>query len=174
MNACFFKGPVNNTFEIEKKLTRGWNISFEITPFGTLSGWSNIMHATTGGNKDVYGDRRPGIWFHSETTRLHICSAVNGTKNYCFNSDPLPINKTSTIIVQQIQAEDCGDQYYYEIYINGSKVVSVLNTKPKVFYNVKFYKGCPWYNRAKAIINNFKLERFNHKGEILIFKIIKC
>ena len=147
------------------KLTRGWDVSFEITPFGTVSGWSNIMHATTGGDDDVYGARTPGIWFISGTTKLRICSAINGDKTYCLDSDPIPLNKESKIIVQQIQAEDGGDQYYFKFFINDKKVKSVLNTQPKVFYNVTYYTSSPWYQPAKAKINNFKLELFNHKGE---------
>ena len=134
------------------------------------------MHATTGGNIAQYGDRTPGIWFHSQTTKLHICSAVNGNKNYCFNSEPLPLNRASTIIVQQIQTV-VGDQYHYEIIINGNKVISVLNTQPEKFDNVKYFASDPWYKPAKVSMKNFKVKKYKHKGKwyfgyISTFKII--
>ena len=152
------------------KLTRGWNVSLEVTPFGTINGWSNIMHATTGGNIAQYGDRTPGIWFHSQTTKLHICSAVNGNKNYCFNSEPLPLNRASTIIVQQIQAVENNPQYTYEIIINNVKVFSVFNDKPAKFENIKYYASDPWYKAAKvATLKKFNIEKYKHTGKSLIF-----
>ena len=156
----------------KRKLTRGWKVSLDITPFGTVNGWSSIMHATTGGNNGVYGDRTPGIWFHSGTTKLHICSAVNGNKNYCFNSDPIPLNEESKIIVQQIQAVENNPQYTYEIIINGDKVLSVFNDKPETFENVEYYTGDPWYQPAKvAEIKGLTIEKFKHTGKrLIIFK----
>ena len=128
------------------------------------------MHATTGGNIAQYGDRTPGIWFHSQTTKLHICSAVNGNKNYCFNSEPLPLNRASTIIVQQIQAVENNPQYTYEIIINNVKVFSVFNDKPGKFENIKYYASDPWYQAAKvATLKNFNIEKYKHTGKSLIF-----
>ena len=147
------------------KLKRGWKVSFKIRPTEVVSGWSNIMHATTGGNIAQYGDRTPGIWFHSQTTKLHICSAVNGNKNYCFNSEPLPLNKESFIAVLQIQTNENSPQYTYEIFINGVKVLSVFNDKPEKFENVKYYASDPWYQSAKATITDFKVNVYKHTGE---------
>ena len=61
-----------------KVLGKSWTVRFEIKPFRTRPGWSNVLHATTGGNNGVYGYRTPGVWMISNTRRLHICSAVNG------------------------------------------------------------------------------------------------
>ena len=155
--------------EEKRKLTRGWKVSLGVTPFGTVNGWSNIMHATLGRNLAEYGDRTPGIWFHSGTTKLHICSAVNGNKNYCFNSDPIPLNEESKIIVQQIQAVENNPQYTYEILINGEKVLSVFNDKPENFEYVKYYTSDPWYQAAKvAEINDLAIETYKHTGKFFI------
>ena len=64
-------------------------MSVDIMPTGTMDGWSNILHVGTGGDHAIYGNRSPGIWFHSRTTKLHICNAVNGNSNYCVNTNPL-------------------------------------------------------------------------------------
>lgn len=145
--------------EVQKdKLPRGWRVSFEITPFGTVDGWSNIMHATIGGNNEKYGDRIPAIWFHHKSTRLRICSAVNGNKNYCFSSDPLRMKRASTVIVQQIQYSK---DYRYQIIVNG-KEESVVNTQTKEFYNVKYYASDPWYIPAKAFVRHFQIKCYDH------------
>jgi len=55
-------------------------VSFEVKPSSTHSEWRNIIHFTAGKNTENYGDRIPAVWFIGHTTRLHICSAVNGDK----------------------------------------------------------------------------------------------
>ena len=150
-----------------KVLKRGWSLSFAIKPTGVVKGWSNIMHATLGKNSKRYGDRTPGVWFISGTTKLHICSAVSGNRNRCYNSAPLPKKKFSRILIRQIQKRNF--KYYYQIFINGKKKFDVLNTKPKVFKNVKYYASDPWYKAAKAQLRNMKLRMFRHKGEKHVF-----
>ena len=144
-------------------LLRGWRVSFQINPFGTVNGWSNIMHATIGKNIGRYGDRTPGIWFHSGTTKLHICSAVNGNANYCYNSLSIPLHKHSSIIVQQIQSAS-NHQYYYQIFINGKRYINLLNKRPQIFSNVKYYASDPWHQAAHATIRHFRLTMYKHKG----------
>ena len=147
-------------------LPRGWSLSFQVKPFGKVSGWSNILHATIGGNIRNYGDRTPGIWFHSKSTKLHICSAVNGNINYCYNSPfSLHLFKYTTITIRQVQKSNYGNHYFYQIIVNGKKVVDVLNRVTKVFKNVKYYASDPWHHASKASIQNLKLITFKHKGK---------
>lgn len=129
---------------------------------------SNILHATIGGNKDKYGDRTPGIWFNPGTSSLHICSAVNGNVNYCYNSKAIPIGQPTNIVVQQVYRRTDGKlffgyHYHYEIYINGVRKVDVVNTRPQVFHNVKYYASDPFYNAAVAIISKFKVDNYTYK-----------
>ena len=142
---------------------RGWTVSLQINPFNTVNGWPNVLHATIGKDRGRFGDRTPAIWFHPSTTKMHICSAVNGNKNYCYNSAALPLHKYSTIVIQQIQLGH-NHQYYYQIFINGKRVLNILNHHPKVFKNVKYYASDPWYNPAKATIRHFRLSMYNHNG----------
>ena len=83
-NAQKFKGKWNN-----------YAISFTIKPLSKKSGWRNIIHNTmNGGNCCNNYERWPGIWFHSNTTKLHIC----WQRNQKFNpSYQLPLNKKSTL-----------------------------------------------------------------------------
>ena len=107
----------NTLIETIPVLPREWKLSIDINPSGTVSGWSNIFHATTSDNDFFYGYRTPGIWFHSDTTRLYICS-VDGNDDYCFSSEPLPFNKWTNVVIMQFQPsghtmghESDGDAY---------------------------------------------------------------
>ena len=64
-------------------------MSVEILPVNTKTGWGSILHVGIGGDHANYGDRTPGIWFHSGSTTLHVASAVNGNSNFITNTKPL-------------------------------------------------------------------------------------
>lgn len=118
--------------------------------------WSSILHATTGGDNAVYGDRTPGIWFRPGSTRLHICSAVNGKENYCYDSRPLPMKRYSKVEVIQFQVGK-SNKYLFRIRINGKLVKTVRNNMPREFADVTYYASDRWYKPAKAKVKNFIL-----------------
>ena len=128
----------------------------------------NVFIATTSTEKGQYrtmGDRTPGIWFRKKTTRPIICSAVNWDSNLCITFNSLPLNEYSSIVIQQIQSlED--KEYYYQIIINGKRVLNILSTSPQVFNNVKYYASDPWYRPAKAFIKGFELKLLQHEGNL--------
>ena len=171
MNNYIFSGP-RKVIKIEKSnlianrpvLLRGWKVSLKIHPTGIYGGWSNILHATIGRDLGRHGDRTPGIWFLPGTTRMHICSTVNGNPNYCFNSKALPLHKESRIVIKQVQRL-INYQYYYQVIIDGKKVVDVLNENAQIFKNVKYYASDKWYHPAKASISNFHLVTYKHIGK---------
>ena len=169
MNYSSFLGPEQlkkSTLIAEREtLLRGWKLSFTLNPFGTVKGWSNILHGTIGKDNGRNGDRIPGIWFYSQSTKLHICSSVNGNMDYCYNSAPIPLHKNNLIQIQQVQLES-NHQYYYQIFINDKRVLNILNKVPLTFKNVKYYASDPWYNPAHATIHNFNLTMIKHKGKI--------
>ena len=150
-------------------LSQHWKLQFSIKPFHTKHGWTNIMHATIGGNVGKIGDRIPAVFFNSRTTKLHICSAVSGNKNFCKNTNALPVNKFSSVIIQQIPKQrrygtrSYGTQYHYQIIINGKTVLDVVNKYPQVFHKVSYYVSDPWYPPAVAIVSNFRIHVFKVK-----------
>ena len=84
------------------------------------------------------------------------------------------MHKYSTVIVQQLQAGH-NHQYYFQIYINNKRVRYIINEKPRVFKNVKYYASDPWHAAAKATIKHFHLAMYKHKGKIddsLMFNIV--
>jgi len=98
------------------------------------------------------------MWFQSGTTKVHICSPISGNRNYCYNSEPLSIEKWSTIRV--FQAESSGGIFEYNIEINGQNVFTVQNAWPSVFDGVKVYASDPWYPSAPAKVSNFEIHSF--------------
>ena len=157
----------SNLIATKDELPRGWKVSLEINPFAIYGGWSNVLHATIGRDVGRHGDRTPGIWFLPGTTRMHICSTLNGNANYCYNTPALPKDRQNKIIVQQVQNLN-NYQYYYQIFINGKKVHEVLNQQTQIFNNVKYYASNPWYYPAKATIDKFRLETYKHLGKDLL------
>ena len=156
-----------------KVLPRGWKVSFEIKPLGIIKRWSNIIHATIGGNFGKHGDRIPGIWFQRSSTKFIVCSALNENSNYCRRiNSPLPLNQYSKVIVQQVQSLP-DYQYYYQVYINGKKVLNVVNKNPKVFNNVKYYASDPWYTPGNALIRKFSLVTYKHIGKYTATTLLK-
>ena len=136
-----------------------------IKPTGKVNDWSNIFHTTIGGNHGKYGDRVPGIWFRKNTNKLHICSAVSGKVNYCYDSQSLPTNKFTQLMVRQIQKED-DNRYHYQIFVNNKKVHEIVNTKPEVFKNVVFYAADKWYKPAKAQLRKVNFVMHKHRGKL--------
>ena len=78
-----------------------YQVSVDIYPIKTVSGWSNVYHIGKGLNLDNYGDRNPAIFFISGTTEMHIASSINGNKNYVYDSQPIPLKEWTTVSVKQ-------------------------------------------------------------------------
>ena len=148
----------------ESTLPRGWKISFEIYPVATVIGWSNVMHATIGGDFGKHGDRTPGIWFDSRSTKLMVATTINDNPNAIHATNTkLSLNKYSTIVVQQTQNQQNPKYYDFQVFVNGKREINVINKKPQVFHDVKYYASDPWYEPAKANVKNYKLEKFEGK-----------
>ena len=138
-------------------------MSFKLFPFANLAGYSSVAHATIGKDSGRHGDRIPGIWLF-QNTRLYICFSTNANANNCFLAKTtLPLLKNSTIVVQQIQSPD-NYQYYFQVDVDGKRIHNTLNEKPLVFNDVTYYASDPWYNPAKAILTDFDLVTYKHKG----------
>lgn len=133
-------------------LEAAWYVSFEVKPIATSTEWCNIVHFTINKNSGSYGDRVPAVWFIKHTSRLHICSAVSGNVNHCFNTDNLPFNIFTKIEISN-RFQNNGHTWY-EIRVGEVLVYSVQNIKPVYFANVKVYKGDPWDNPCSAQIKN--------------------
>ena len=114
-----------------------------------------------------YGDRIPAVFFHPQSKRLHICSAVNDNVNHCF-SDTKDLTTRRYTRVRISQLRDRRGQYVYNIYINGVVRHTTVNTRPTTFYNVKYYLGDPWHPAARARVRNVEIKISSSGKEIFL------
>ena len=151
-----------------KSMNKEYIVSFEVKPIAFQKGWKNVIHLTVGENLVKYGDRNPGIWFHENGLGgLHICSAVNSFRNRCKDTNPVQLGKWSTVKVSQQFSEG---NYLYNIYLNGEKIFSEINTDARDFVSVKVYIADPWYDAQPGFVKNLKIINGN-EGKVCYFKI---
>ena len=139
------------------KLSPSYRVRFDFNPSQFQDGWTNVIHLTTGGNCCGYGDRVPAVWFHGSPpsatkNRLHICSAVNGKGNYCYNSGATVARGQWTTM--EISQRPEGSSYRYTVTVGGDILGSVINAQPRTFFNVKVFSADNWYNAAQGSIRN--------------------
>lgn len=150
-----------------------WYVSLEVNPFSTVPGFSNILHLTAGDKDNSnYGDRIPGIWLQSDSTKPYICSAVNGNKDYCYKSDDsLPSGQFSKIDIRQVQLAT--GPYQYRITINGKVVHSIVNSQPRYFTDVKVYAADPWYFPSSVLVRNLVYGNLPHEYKLVKDRLVK-
>ena len=121
------------------------HVEFMITELFPANGWYNIYHATISGNADVYGSRIPAIWLRYDdgNTFIHTSSAVNGSLQHTYDTQPGPIqfNKWISLNVSQTKV---GNDYQYKVELNEEVLHMVKNTQPQEFEDVKIYISEPW------------------------------
>ena len=50
----------------------------------TTADWASVLHFTTNGNAESYGDRNPAVWLSGNKDHyrlIHISSSIDGNKN---------------------------------------------------------------------------------------------
>ena len=145
-----------------------FDVSFDIRPTGIVASWGSIIHLTRGQDNSQYGDRVPAVWFSPRTRRLHICSAINGKKNFCYN-DHTDLPKTRFTKVRIFQKRTSKGQFIFTVVINSKIKKVIANKAPATFYNVKYFLGNPWSPPAKAIVKNVKIKLSQSGNDIVEF-----
>ena len=145
-------------------------VSFEVYPTSYQSVWANIFHMSIGKDLKQYGDRTPGVWFNPKSNnatenKLYICSAVNGDRDYCYNSKDFPLNNWIKVKVEQTEVDG---NAMYRVYLDNEKVHEVVNTQPAEFDNVKVYVSDKWYNAQEGKIRNLIIDNRGAAGEFIV------
>ena len=110
---------------------------------------------TVGKGNGVYGDRVPGVFGKGGSSPfLHICSAINGRKNYCKNFN---ITTNTWVTLKVSQKKNKNDTYIFDYVIDNKIVASVVNNLPADFKNVKVFTSNPWVPSFNGIIRNIEL-----------------
>ena len=151
-------------------MPRGWTVSFEIKPTSIDKKSTNILHATNGGKREAHGEKTPQISFKKGTTILEICSTVNNNAKHCKESpEPLPLNKYTPVIVQQVQSIT-DNKYYFQIIINGKIIANDPNDNARTLENVSYFASSDWERPAHAVLRNFQLKTYEHQGNNFIVR----
>ena len=104
-----------------------------------------------------------GVWFHPGTSgKLHICFAISGNKNWCYNSNDNDLNEWLNIRIKQggqLDLTGSGhDKMIYSIYLNNVQVYTTENRQPEDFTAVQVYVGDKWYGALKGHIKNLVIK----------------
>ena len=131
-----------------------YSVSFNIKPLYIVNHWTSIIHLTTGANSGAHGRRIPAVFMIPHSTRLHICTSLYNSNNWCVNSESLPLHKYSYVSIQQYPS---GTKYMYRVWVNGKQLANVENKSPRYFQNIKVYKADPWYIASPANIRHLNI-----------------
>ena len=155
-------------------LKKEWRVSFQFKA-EEYEGLAQVFHLTTGGkgagSGAKYGDRTPAIWTHS-TKGFLISAAVGGKFSYSKYFKALPSTNT-WINIEVGQEETAGDMIYY-VNIGGKNMLSVKNSRPSEFKNVKVFASSSWYSPINGFIKNLLIENKNGgRSKVLsIYRVI--
>ena len=152
-NEIIRRTTVFKTFEISIMLNLEKN---------SESGWSNIFGFQQKGVKAYdngfpIGSRIPAVWLRPNSNALHICMALNGNGNSCWNSPEMPIDTWFELMIRQ-RFDQVTKRYLYEIFIDGQLKRQVINNKPVIFDGVEGIIGHSYSpeRNYKAAVGQFR------------------
>mmetsp|Transcript_4648 Transcript_4648/g.6172 ORF Transcript_4648/g.6172 Transcript_4648/m.6172 type:complete len:228 (-) Transcript_4648:1011-1694(-) len=131
-----------------------YQLEFNLIFTGVVGGWSNILHITaTGGNCCNQGDRLPGIWAFSGTTRLHIRTASGASGNDgCDPTQQIGLNKMTAVKVMVMS------NWQIQVFFDKKKVCD-YTMKGALYPEGKpasSYVSDPWYPASNAVVTDVK------------------
>ena len=92
---------------------------------------------------------------------MHICTALNASANYCYDSDEMPTGEWFNLTIRQRFVDtNVRDAYIYEILIDGVIKKQVVNRQPQTFENVIGSIGNSYSNRNYKTVAG-KYRNFN-------------
>ena len=173
LSSCSFQGTWSTLFSqteetvIERNallhtiplLKKEWRVSLDFKANSKISSLVQVFHMTKGGkgtgSGSKYGDRTPALWIHN-TRGMLVSSGVGGKVSYAKYYKPVPTPGQWVNIV--IGQELVGSAMKYFISIDGKEKLSVTNSKPAEFENVKVFASTNWYTPMDGAIKNLLIE----------------
>ena len=143
-------------------MKKEFTFTFDIKPNKKLGGWRKILHINNNGKSCCeVGSRLPGIWFNGNSYRLHICFAINGKGNDCWNDNKdLPEKKFSNIKVEQVKEDD---KYIFKIWKDGEEVFKKENKDAREFKDAKLYGSFGVGNYADVDLKGVAFQNSGNK-----------
>jgi len=102
-----------------------YELSFTINPRTTLSGWTEVLRVSSEvGNCCETGQRIPGLFFVSDTTKITFCTGCGSNGNTCMNAPVgLPLNQETKVIVRI-------DATAFTAIYNGTEIITISCISP--------------------------------------------
>ena len=127
--------------------------------------WSNVLGFRVDGviaddGKGFFpqGSRIPAVFLYKESTRILVCSAVNGDGNNCWSSsEEMPVDTWFNLKIKQ---EAIGSKYVYQIFVDGEQVQSIVNNDPMTFENVNGLIGNAYEPERDFLIPDGRYRNF--------------
>ena len=141
-------------------LGREWRVSLEVSldklnrrgPESARR--ASVLHMTEEtGTK--FGKYTPAIWIHRGRILVSTTLGAKLIFNKMFPSNASTLGNWTQIVVSQSLK---GKDYIYAIKIGGKEVLSMTNTRPRLFYDVKVFAGSPLFNPLEGSIRRLKIE----------------
>ena len=141
-NVCKFSGvTVHSSYELNIEL------NFEENTHTDFSGvLSFIASDFVSSPQNAEGIRIPHVCLFSNSTKMHICTALNGNWNHVWNSQEMPLNTWFKLTIKQsrfqaVNEMEVRSKFIYEIMINDLLMHQAINASPRTFRNVHGYLG---------------------------------
>ena len=141
-------------------LGREWRVSLEVSldklnrrgPESARR--ASVLHMTEEtGTK--FGKYTPAIWIHRGRILVSTTLGAKPIFNKMFPSNASTLGNWTQIVVSQSLK---GKDYIYAIKIGGNQVLSMTNTRPRLFYDVKVFAGSPLFAPLDGSIRRLKIE----------------
>ena len=132
---------------------------FKLTSLGTSL--ANVFQMTTS-NTDgtAVGQRLPCIWFRSENNQIQAQVGTSSTNNEYkveqkyFNKNTIIGKWVQVLVTQRLEGKA---SYIYNVKINGVDIMSIPNTKPTTFANVKVFISNNFNPEAPGFVKDLSI-----------------
>ena len=120
------------------------------------------------------GDRTPAVFIHN-TKGLLLISTLGTKISYSTYSKPVPTPGQWVNIVigqEKVPSRRVSQGYVmkYSISIDGKEKLSVTNSKPAEFENVKVFASSDWFHPLEGSIRNLRIAN-NDDGEVFFMQL---
>ena len=142
------RGQIIQTFE---KWGSTFKVEFDIMANKAKTGYTNVLHLTTGEDCCGNGQRIPSVYINQHGEFV-IITSLNGNGNYWFNYNFNDGQKYHFVIEQTFE----DGIVMYKIVVDGEVALSQQNNQPQNFNNVMAYVSDPWNPTFDGCMENLK------------------
>lgn len=151
------KSLVRNKFLDTVEVPQNFNLSFSITPTGTVSTWANIMHfSKSGSNCCESGSRMPAVFFKPGSTKLSVI--IGNSANGNWGLEPilaLPEHQLTYVTIAAYKGR-------VNVYFNRVLVSFVKTELKRPSGYAQVHMADAYHEPAKAVLKAFSFVKLAH------------